>query len=238
MEKFLTDNYSFLTKLVEIIAAVTGIFLYKKYKHTNTKYFIWFLVYVAILELIGGYTNYLNDYEYLHPLRDKLKGTFLEKNNWYYTLFWIIGSALFYSFYYRKVLITSLYKNILKYITSIYLVTSIIFIVLNWEEFCTTKIVFIDISGGIVILLAVVFYCIEMLKSDKILNFYRTLNFYISSTILIWWLIIMPLAFYNIYYSTADWNFVFLKKHIYLFANVFMYLIFSFALIYCKPENE
>ena len=77
-----------------------------------------------------------------------------------------------------------------------------------------------------------------MLQSYKVLNFYNELYFYISSAFLIWYLITTPLIFYQIYFSTADWSFIFLKWQIFLFANVFMYLTFTFALIYCKPEKE
>jgi hypothetical protein len=35
LEEFLLKNYSFLAKLVESIAAITGLICYKKYRHTN-----------------------------------------------------------------------------------------------------------------------------------------------------------------------------------------------------------
>jgi hypothetical protein len=44
------------------------------------------------------------------------------------------------------------------------------------------------------------------------------------------------LVFYDIYNTNGDWNFIFLKWQIYLSANVFMYLTFTFALIFCKPD--
>jgi hypothetical protein len=59
LREFLLHNYGFLTRLVEIIAAVSGILVFKKYKDTAVKYFIYFLIYVAIIELIGDYTSYV-----------------------------------------------------------------------------------------------------------------------------------------------------------------------------------
>ena len=91
MEKFLTDYYSFLISLFEIIAAVTGVFVYKKYAKTPVKYFIWILFGLAIVDFLGGYTVYLEKFDILHPIRDFIKGTWLEKNNWFYTIFWKIG---------------------------------------------------------------------------------------------------------------------------------------------------
>ena len=96
----------------------------------------------------------------------------------------------------------------------------------------------LDILGSLIIFLCTVFYFFEILQSDNILTFYKLLNFYISTAIFIWWLIITPLVFYDIYNSNYDWNFIFLKWQIYLFANIFMYSTFTFALIFCKPEIE
>ncbi|GAL73156.1 hypothetical protein JCM19302_3037 [Jejuia pallidilutea] len=74
--------------------------------------------------------------------------------------------------------------------------------------------------------------------------FYKSLNFYISAVIFIWWLIIAPLTFYDVYYKyeigvgVFDKAFVDLRFQIFLFANLFMYLTYTFALIWCKLENE
>ena len=78
----------------------------------------------------------------------------------------------------------------------------------------------------------------EILLSDTILVFYKSINFYISVAILIWWLIITPIVFFEKYNTTSDWDYVFLKWQIKLFANICMYLTFTFALIFCKPENK
>ena len=92
--------------------------------------------------------------------------------------------------------------------------------------------------GALIILLCTIFYFIEILQSEKILIFYKSLNFYISAAIFIWWLIVTPIVFYDIYMSNSDWNFIFLRWQIYLFANIIMYLTFTFALIWYKPEKK
>ena len=51
MEEFLKQYYALITYGVELLAAVTGLLCLKKYKTTAAKYFIYFLVYVFILEL-------------------------------------------------------------------------------------------------------------------------------------------------------------------------------------------
>ena len=234
MEDFLLENYELLTHTVEALAALTGAFFYKKYKNTDIKYFIWFLVYLTILDFIGGYKGYVQNDGFL----SFLKGTRFVTNHWLFTLFWNIGAILFFTFYYYKILKTKHFKNIIKVAAHTFFTFSIIFIAFNWSSFFNTFFPVISILGAIIIFICTVFYFIEVLQNDSVLTFYKSLNFYISFAIFIWWLIITPLVFYDLYHSSGDWNFIFLKWQIYLFANIFMYSTFTFALIYCKPEMD
>ena len=239
MEEFLIKYYSILTHGVEIMAAVTGLLLFKKYKPTAVRYFIYFLVYVVFVELIGSYPRYLDKLELLDSLKELINNSRFKENYWWYTIFWSIGSILFYSFYYQKILTNKSYKRIIKYSGFIFLIISIVTIISDLDKFFnTTCSIIIRGSGLIVILLCVLFYLIEMLNSDRILNFYRSFNFYVSATILIWWLVTIPLTFYGIYNIEEDMDFVMIKWKVFLFSNIFMYSIFTFALIWCRPQKE
>lgn len=239
MVEFLLNNYFWLTFGLEFLAAITGIVLYAKFKRTAGKYFIFFLVSIFVFDFLSGYVLYVRPNKFLHFLY----GTRFQKNHWLTTIYWFIGAIMFFSFYYFKILKNPFFKNTIKFISSGFLVISMVYIALNWELFFIKFFPFIDIFGGIIILLCSMFYFFEVLQSDKILNFYRSLNFYISFTIFFWWLIITPLTFYEVYFSsqvdnTRDMNYVALRNEIFLFANLFMYLTFTFALIWCKPEND
>lgn len=240
MEEFIKQNYYILATITESLAAVSGLLLYKKYKFTAAKYFIYFLVYLTICDFLGFYAHYV------HPekLFGFLIGTVFEKNHWWTTLYWQIGAILFFSFYYSKILKTKKLRSIIKFSGCAYFFFSISFIILNWDAFFYKFFPILSMLGAIIILLCTVFYFIEILQSDKVLTFYRSINFYISFAIFIWWLIVTPLDFYDVYFAyevgnpNRDWNFIFLQWEIYLFANMFMYLTFTFALIWCKPEND
>ena len=234
MEEFLRQNYSLITISIEILAAVTGLLVLKKYKGSAAKYFIYFLVYVIIIELFARYPRFLTNNGLFHIV----EGTFLERNYWWYSITWTIGSALFYQYYYRKILKTEIYRKVIKYSALVFIVTTVIYIVFNLNAFLTMSNILISSLGLAVILLGVVFYFMEIFKSDRILSFYRSLNFYISATVLVWFLITTPMMFYEVYFSKADWNFVILKWQIYLFANCFMYLTFTFGLLWCRPQND
>lgn len=240
MIEFLLEYYTSLTFALEFLAALTGVFFYKKYQNTPVKYFIYFLIFVALSDSLGYYTHYVRPDKAL----SFLIGTKFEKNHWWSTLHWDIGAILFYTFYFYKTLRFLLYKNIIKYIGYFYFLFSIICVALNWEHFFIQFFTIFDVLGAIIIFLCSVFYFIEILMSDKILEFYKSMNFYISATIFIWWLIITPLSFYSVYYTYEvgknffDLDFVSLRRQIYLFSNIFMYLTFTFAFIWCKPENN
>jgi hypothetical protein len=236
MEEFLKQYYALITYGVELLAAVTGLLCLKKYKTTAAKYFIYFLVYVFILELLGNYPKALKYIDGAYLIKD----TLIETNYWWFNLFGRIGFSLFLSIIFYNILTIKIYKKIIKHTVSILISIAFLYSFLNFQTiFKTSDIVLTFISLSLsLILTCLVLYFLEMLQSYKVLNFYNELYFYISSAFLIWYLITTPLIFYQIYFSTADWSFIFLKWQIFLFANVFMYLTFTFALIYCKPEKE
>ncbi|MBJ7879963.1 hypothetical protein [Gelidibacter salicanalis] len=233
MDEFLRQNYNTLTHSVEVLGAATGIICFNKYKKTGVKYFILFLIYATIVDYFGSYPVFLKRLNRFELIENSI----FEKNYLYFTVFWGIGSALFYTFFYRKILNNKGRKRFLRYAAILFLIGAGCHIFFNLHSSSSEYRIIIFVFGSLLILLSVCFYFIEILESDKVLTFYKSIYFWISSVILIWFLITTPLLFYEIYFSTADWNFVFLKWQIYLAANMFMYLSFTFALLWCKPEN-
>jgi len=215
------------------MAAFTGLLLLKKYKHTAARYFIYFLVYTVFVDFLGNYTNW----DFFESLNLRLKGTIFERNYWWYHIFWTIGSAVFYSFYFSIILETLLYKKIVKYAGIIFFTVSALLISAFPELlFNGQKGYVASTTSVIVIFICVAFYFIEILKSDHILSFYKSINFYISVSILIWWLVTTPMTFYEAYFIKEDNDYVLLKRQVLLFSNIFMYLCFTFGLIYSRNK--
>ncbi|GAL77582.1 hypothetical protein JCM19274_5295 [Algibacter lectus] len=215
MDEFLLAYKSLITSGVEVLAAVTGLFFFKKYKATAAKFFIYFLVYLTLCDFASNYVHYIKN----DGLFSFLQGTVFVKNYWWGgTLFWKIGAILFFAFYYHRILKTVIFKKVIKIAALSFLLSSIGYITFNWDDYFRTFFPFISVFGAFIIFLCTVCYFIEVLKSDKILTFYKSLNFYISFAIFIWWLIITPLVFYDVYMSRLDWDFIFLRWQIYLIA--------------------
>lgn len=234
MEEFLKDNYSLLTKSVEIFAAVIGLFCLKKYKGTAVRFFIYFLVYVVFVELVGTYTKWIDNSS--NP--DLLKGTLIERNFWWYTLMWSIGSSVFFLLFYRHILKTELFRKILTYFLWIFLGITLIKYSFDYRALFENRSFLIVCLNLLTVLICTLFYFMEILSSNKILDFNKSVYFYISVAILIWTLAITPLSFFNEYFTTDDWNFVILKWQIYLFFNYVLYLTFSFALVWCNSPSK
>lgn len=220
--------------------ALVGILYWKKFNKTPVKYFIVFLVFTCIADTINNYTKFVEPGKAL----DFLIGTKFEKNHWWNTSFWIIGAIMFFAFFYRKILKTSRFKKIIKITSYSFFVFSITYIVKHWDYFFGHNFTILELSGAVIIFFCTVFYFIEILVSDEILVFYKSIYFYISAVIFIWWLIITPLTFYDIYHryeigsNDFDRNFFDLRFMILLSANFFMYVTYTFALLWCRPENE
>ena len=234
MEEFFKDNYSFLTHSVEILAAVIGLFCLKKYKGTAARFFIYFLVYVVFVEQAGTYTKIIKDSS--NP--DLLKGSLIERNFWWYTLMWSLGSSIFFLYFYKKILKNSLYKKILSYMLWGFIAVFVIKYTTDYKALFENRSFLIVCLNLISVLICVLFYFMEILRSDKILEFHKSVYFYISAAILFWFLVSTPLSFFNKYFNTSDWNFIILKWQIMLFTNVIMYLTFSFALLWCKSPSK
>lgn len=236
MESFIQNNFGNITKGVEIIAAVTGIFCYKKYKGTAAIFFIYFLLYAVFVENFGNYTKLINN-NFFHSFFNSLKNTVFVKNYWWYQIFWIIGAPIFFSFYFFKISNSLTIKKYIKILTFLFIIFSFFLLIFNWNSLKYGFIKIIDLLSLALILFLVFSYYFELLKSNQILYFYRSISFYISIGVLLFWLIITPMTFYEIYFYDADWEFIILKWQIYLFAIVFMYTTFTLGLIVSKTKQ-
>ncbi len=238
LETFLSNNFVLLNNGVAFVAAFVGTVYFSKFKKSEVKYFIYFLWYVALMQFFASYTGFVNEFEFLKPIKELIKGTRFEKNYWPFTLFWSIGAVVFYSFYFQRIINNAIQKQIVKIITILFVLSSMGYIMIWPDDLFNRAIPFIKIFGGIVILLSTVFYFMDILKSDSVLTFYKSINFFIAAVIFIWWLVTTPVVFFEIYFSASDWSFVFLRWQIFLFMNLFMYLAFAFAFITCNPKYD
>ncbi|QXP78920.1 MULTISPECIES: hypothetical protein [Winogradskyella] len=232
MQEFFKEYYAIFNYSIGTMAAVTGLFFLNKYKSTAAKYLIYFLVYALLVDVIGRYPSYFKDLDKF----DLIKGTLIEANYWWYIIFWFAGLSSFITLVNFKVIYNLGYKKALKYCYYVYIVQFVLYGIFNFESLFNPMEVFLKISSIWMIFVAVFLYLLDILQSFRITYFYKSIYFYINIAILIWTLVTGPIMFYEVYFSTADWNFVILKWQIFLSVNFIFYLTLSLALIYCKTE--
>ncbi len=236
MEDFIRQNYLYINEGVIILAAIVGLICLKKFRNSHARYFIYFLVYVVFIEILGYYPKFTLEVESLNWIGHLTKNTVFEKNFLWYTIFWQMGSTIFLSFYFRKILDNNLFKKVVKNTLSVYILFSIVYSIINFDVFYYDFIITIWILGVCQIMVCIILYFFEILGSEKIISFYKSVEFYVAAVFFIWFLIKTPLSFYQIYYNKNDWSFVYFRRNITLCSNLFMYLTFAFAFVYCKPE--
>jgi hypothetical protein len=132
----------------------------------------------------------------------------------------------------------SIYKTVLKIFYGVYVFQAAIYAIINFKKIFSAEETFLAFASVWIIVLAVILYFLEILQSNRIIYFYKSIYFYVNALILLWTIVIAPLEFYEIYFTQADWHYVILKWQIYLSTNIMFYLTLTTAIIFCKPETK
>ena len=220
-------NISLIVDIVnysELLSAIAGSIYYFKYKHTVLKYFLFLLWYITITELIGWYGS-VNDV--LGFYKDGVS-----YRTWLYNILRIVTfCSLFYIYF--NYLKNNLFKKWIKLFAIVYIIITI----LNWslwQHFLFERSETPRILGTIFLIITIVFYFIELLRSDKIVVFYRMLLFWISVGLLLYYSGTLPFVLkWNGYMLIPGAHELFLIVYI---LAIIMYLTFTFGFIWSKKE--
>ncbi len=221
----ITTIFSDFVPYSELIASISGTVYFYKYKNTPLKYFLFLLWYITITEFTRWYASEHN-----------VLGFFDENgrhyNHWFYNLLSMV--TFFTLFYiYLKSISVKRYQKWIKLFIGIYLGLNLI----NWlfiQNFAFEMSETPRVIGSIFLILTILFYFIELLRSEKIVAFHRLLLFWISVGLLLYYTGTIPFALkYNGYALIPGIHELFLI--IYVLA-IIMYLTFTFGFIWSKKE--
>lgn len=205
----------------EILAAIAATIFFFKYKKTSIKYLLlvlWLIVLTEQFGLIMGQKRIL-----------------LYENKYNYWIFNIMKPIwkLLYLYIFYKSLENMKYKKWIRNFIAIYIVSLII----NWlflQNFLTEIESYSHIIGAFFIISSAIFYLLELLKSDKIIRFYRKLLFWVSIGLLIFYGGTIPFIIVRDYY--ANLNYIHNIYLIIYLLGTLMYLLFTFGFIWSKKE--
>lgn len=183
---------------------------------------------------MGLYTlyAYFYDYKNLEFLRDSL----FERNYWLFNSFHVL-SFMMYFFFFIFHLNPGKIRRILTFIAVVFVITKIVNLLFSGIFFIAIS-AYTSVVGSLVLMLCIMAYYYEMLKSDKILSFYKNLAFYVSVGVLIRYLVVTPLFIYSRYFTTANQDFVAMHGLIVILSNVFMYGMFIMGFIVSSRESR
>ncbi len=234
MDEFLKENYALITYSVEFFAFLAGLISYRKYKTTPARIIVYFLGFAFVVDLIGRYPHFLWQMDLFHLI----EGTLIERNYWWYTIFWWCGLSFFVYYINHQIVQNIKFKRIIRLAYYLYLLQVILALVFRFEYLFKPDERIIKIASLWIVMLNIIIYFFETLNSERIIRFYKSLYFYFNTAIFIWILIMIPMDFFEAYFNPEDWNYVLFKWKIYLSLNIFLYLTISSALIFCAPENK
>lgn len=211
--------------ITEILAAVLATVFYYKYKNLGFKHMLWILWLIVIVELLAKYHKELGLY---YVGEDGLK-----YNSFLYNLLYLIVYPLFYLIYY-KTLETKKYKNTIKIFFVIFLIVTAV----NWifiQDILTSWSKYPNVVGSLFLTICIIFFFIELLQSEKIIKFQRSVPFWVSVGLLIYYTSTIPFSVVadSLAIGGEAQKKLFLINYI---LSITMYLIFSFGFIWSRRD--
>lgn len=168
----------------ELLTAVIGTIYFKKYKNTKLHYFLHFIWYTVINEIITGI------------LLKRFLG--IEEANIFYNIYYVI-SFLFYFSLFKKHVSNKAYRSTINVFLYVYLI-SLIINGFSQNYLTDNQIIPYVIASGFLIII-IVFYYIEVLKSEKVLKIQKNLLFWISIGLIIYSIGLIPFRILRNYYT-------------------------------------
>lgn len=201
----------------ELIPVIFGFLYFRKFKDTHWKWFIYYLAFI----FIAGAIHHWIIVEY-----------FYEYGNYFFSYFVIPIEFLFFYWLYAC---KSLKRTKLFWIFSLLYLLSFAL-----QSFITKEISaiysFNYVVGAFFLGIVVFLEYMKQIKSDDIIKFKDNMMFYINLGVSLFYIGTLPFfSFFNLLTENMGiyWNYYLL----FLVANHIMYLLFTFAIIWGKPNT-
>lgn len=214
----MTDFQHFLGKtllLSEIVAAIIGIIKFNKFKNSYWKWFIYYLVFIAVSELLCEFVLcYFQNFK-----------------TYYYDFFIIPIEFLFLYWLYSY---KSLSNKKLFWVSSVlYLLSLLPYFVFEGKSVINS---FNYIIGTFLLSIMIILEFNKQMKTDDILKFKENMMFYINTGVGLFYVGTLPFfAFHSLLWKDiVIWNNYYI---FFMMTNILMYTLFSIALLWGKPNT-
>lgn len=223
------DFNDFVFHIIELIAALSGSYYYLKTKDQSVRPFIWFLWVIVFVETFGMYGYILlNNYD--NEIFIWIKNSVFCRNTWLYNIY-DLSTLFFLGLFFKRILKNNVSKKLVNFIIVFITCSTILYFCLS-GNFFRASIPYDFLMQTLAIFTFVMLYYYELLNSDKILFFYKSPIFYLSSGVLLWHLSVSPLFIFDGYFYEINKDFIEFQTLYLLIANILLYSCYTFGFLY------
>lgn len=226
-----------LVLLIQVITVIIGLyFLFTQKVSKTIKLYIYLIASTMFIEFLGLYAalGYFSNYKYL-PF---IEGTRFAVNFWMYNIFEVF-SISFLLYYFGRLLPTRKLTYVLLVLGIAFVVSSVIVFIINADALFNQTSIYVTITGVILLLIAIGFYLIELLKGKILLKGQDKFPLFVAISVGIAQLAISPFLIYsNYYHSAGDEEFIALYIRALQIINVIVYLIIISGFFVCLSKKN
>ncbi|MEZ4859494.1 MAG: hypothetical protein R2781_11860 [Flavobacteriaceae bacterium] len=203
---------SYIPLVLELTTAIIALVMFKKYKFSNEKYFLYFLWYTFLIEIVG-----------------LILGEVILVNNFGVYNTFTITSMLFYFYWYYSILKKPEFKKTV-------IIFSVIFSIVAFLSLCfeSWKVYhsYTFVTGAIFLVVLTLFHFYQLLNSNEVLIVKYKLSFWISTALLLFYVGMIPLFFLMQYTGIVGISY----QIILLSLNVILYGCYTTGFLWTKKE--
>ncbi len=197
------------------ITAIISLIFYKKFKNTKYIYFIYYLLFTFIIELLGF-----------------LLGSVFNLNMDYILNIYIVITFIFYFIFYRSIFKNNIIKKTIFLFIILYLSFILFDLIILRTNFINQLFINNMVFGSILLLITLLLFLIEIINSkDIVFNIKKAFIFWISIGALLFYIGIIPIMISG-YYLEFDGLF----DTILTILNLIMYGCFTIGFIKSDPK--
>jgi hypothetical protein len=218
----------FLFHLLELTAAISASIYWLKTKDKSIKPFVWYLWFIVCVETIGLYP-------YLYDITDNsiikaIANSRIRRNFWLYNLYNPIVVLLIGMFLIANT------KDLISHKVITLVSWSYVFFCIGYflitNSFFKHELPYDWIVSTFVIFTMVMLYLRELMRSDKILRFYKTPVFYVTTALLLWYICLTPIVIFNSYFLKINPEFNAFRRTFLATSNIILYSWYTLAFLY------
>ena len=222
------DIYSFITHLIELIAALSGSYYWLKTKDHSVRPFVWLLWLTVFIETVAMYPHLYGhlDNVYLNWIENSV----IVRNVWLYNIYNFFSLILIGVFIIRNTKRLASHK-IIRIIIIVYSLFTICYFLIT-ESFFLMSLPYDLVIQTFAIFIILLLYLGELMTSNQILYFYKSHVFYLISAISFWYICLTPLFIFDSYYTSLNEDFILFRGRFLFISNILLYSCYTFAFLY------